>query len=167
MKRWISIIILSVLLLLSIGFSIFTILIRKSNETKLTKANDEKLIELKYELEDREKEIKRLKDNPTIKIEEKVVIQEKIIEKDTEIISDLKFRLDETNTKLKKVYHPTHGIGFFVLAGLDNSLDIDIYIGVTYRRYWLNGRIFLGAGGAVKPYKNIGGSLLLEAGFTF
>jgi hypothetical protein len=167
MKRWITIIILSALLLLSIFLNIFTFMIKKNSETKLTKANDEKLIELKYEIESREKEIEKLKSNPKIKIEEKVVIQEKIIEKDTEIIKDLHFRLDETNEKLKNRFIPKHGLSLFTMAGLDNQLNIDLYIGVTYRKYWFDSRFYVGGGVAVKPYKNIGGAAILEIGLTF
>jgi hypothetical protein len=167
MKRWIAIIILSLLLLLNICFSIFTILIRKNHENKLIIANDERLTELKYELESRDKEIKRLKDNPTIKIEEKVIIQEKIIEEDTKIISDLKFRLDETNEKLRKRFITQHSLSAFALIGLDNTLNYDLYVGLTYRKYFLDGRVFIGGGAYVKPMKNIGGGASFEIGLTF
>jgi hypothetical protein len=164
MKKNIAIIILSVLLLIVSGLLVFTVFFNKKNETKLTRVNDEKIIELKYELQSRKKEIEKLKSLP---IEERVIIQEAIIEKDTEIINDLTFRLNETNEKLKNRFIVKHGLNIFALAGLDNDLNIDIYIGVTYRRYFLDGRLFVGGGLAVKPYKNIGGAALLEIGFTF
>jgi hypothetical protein len=167
MKKTIAIIILSVLLFISIGISILSVYLNRNNQTKLTKANDEKLVELKYELESRDKEIKRLKDNPEIKIEEKVIIQEKIIEKDTEIIKDLKFRLDETNTKLKKRFIPKHSLSAFALIGLDNTLTYDLYVGVTYRRMFFDGKFFVGGGAFVKPMKNVGAGVSLEIGITF
>jgi hypothetical protein len=166
-KSTIAIIILSVLLFLSLSSLVLTVFIQRKSTNKLVIANDTKIIELKHDLKTRDAEIENLKNNPKITVEEKVVIQEKIIEADTELIENLSFRLDKTNEALKKRFIPKHSLSAFALVGLDNTLNYDLYVGVLYRRYFLEGRMFIGGGAFVKPRENIGGGISLEIGMTF
>jgi cell division protein FtsI/penicillin-binding protein 2 len=93
-----------------------------------------------------------------------------IIKSDTTIIDSLKKSLYETNNILKSKKEKLNDISIFGLAGLDKNLNIDIYAGLIYKRtlYYNNYFSFnFGGGGAVKVYKELGGSIILEGSIKF
>lgn len=173
-----------VVIIISIFFAWF--FISKNAEKKQVKENKIAIEKINEQLALREQKIKELIDSPIIITKEKILqmdssemkhaiidLQDKnvklsdIIKQDTFLIESLKSDLQKTNDILAENFRPKHSISIFGLSGLDKTLDIDIYAGIIYRRYFFDGRFYIGGGAAVKAYKELGGSILIELGFTF
>jgi cell division protein FtsI/penicillin-binding protein 2 len=120
---------------------------------------DEEKNKLVLNLQDQNKELRKTIDDLNL-----------IIKSDTTIIDSLKKSLFETNNILKSKKEKLNDISIFGLAGLDKNLNIDIYAGLIYKRtlYYNNYFSFaFGGGGAVKVYKDLGGSIILEGSIKF
>ncbi|HEY0088244.1 MAG TPA: hypothetical protein VGB37_05335 [Candidatus Lokiarchaeia archaeon] len=174
MKRTITIIVLSVIIVILLAVIIFGYFGNKKRITNLTLTNDETV---KYYTELLEKE----KNKKPITIKEIQVMTDKekeqtIIKLQDEkkglldIIQKLNSDLEKTNNELKKQYKLKHSIEAFALAGIDTTLTPDIYIGLAYTRtFYITNKLAFNIGGGVgyKPYKDQGGCLLFELGFKF
>jgi hypothetical protein len=88
-------------------------------------------------------------------------------------IESCRDRLIDTNEALKKTTallekkHTKNGLFLFALAGIDAKLEFDCYTGLVYQRYFFDNRGYVGFGGAVKIYSVLGGSLIINVGFSF
>jgi hypothetical protein len=179
--------ILSITLFISIGIIVLLIFSHQHRITNLTKSNDE-IIKNKDALLDKRQQtidyyianpltketVKYLssseKDKKTIELQKAI---EKISKSDGIIINDLYDRLNKTNETLKSTLRFQHSLSLFVMGGLSGSLQRlypDIFIGLTYRRYFTNCKLiepFIGVGIAYKVYEDRGGATLFEGGFKF
>lgn len=184
-KSTVTIIILSSVIAILIALFFTWWFISRGIDNRQVKENKISLEKINEQLIIREQRIKELIDNPVIITKEKLIImtepekdktildlQDKniklaeIIKQDTFIIESLKNDLQKTTDILAKSFHPKHSLSVFGLAGIDRSLDIDIYAGLIYRRYFFDGRFYIGGGFAIKAYKELGGSVLFEIGFA-
>ena len=75
--------------------------------------------------------------------------------------------LEETNKILKFKWYPKYGLDFFVLCGLDQKLEVDIYTNIVFKKYFLKGHVYLDGGLGVKIKDQFGGSLILGLGFNW
>jgi hypothetical protein len=66
---------------------------------------------------------------------------------------------------LSRKWFPRYAIGLGILAGVDNTLDVDIYTVLKFKKYFLEGRTFIDIEGGIKVYKAIGGCIYLGLGF--
>jgi hypothetical protein len=181
-KIIIGLIIFSIIL---IGVMIFLFIFHNNNENKIITQNKILLENIEKELVEREKKIKELNDNPVIITKEIIKKMDssemkhaildlqdeniklyEIIKQDTFMIESLRKNLQKTNNILSESFNPKHGISLFCLAGIDRTIDIDIYLGLSYRHYFFNGRFFISGGLAGKFYKEFGISVLAEIGFN-
>jgi uncharacterized protein YneF (UPF0154 family) len=183
-----TIIIISLSLILFIIISVFFawFFISTNAEKKQTKENKIALEKINEQMAIRDKKIKELIDNPILITKEKLVNMttpekdqaimdlqnrntslEDIIKQDTFMIESLKNDLKKTNDILITRFIPKHGFSVFGLVGIDKMLAVDVYTGVIYKRYFLDGRLYFGGGLGIKPYKELGGSIIIEIGFTF
>ena len=174
MKRTITIIILSVIIVILLAVITFGYFGNKKTITKLEKSNENLLTAV----EDYQKQLKEKKVITIEKIKlltdpekEKLIMdQQDTLLKNMIVIDELKQALEKTNNELKKQYKPKHSIEAFVLAGIDTTLTPDIYIGLTYMRtfYITNKLAFcIGGGAGYKPYYDKGGALFFQTGFKF
>jgi hypothetical protein len=192
-----AIVILIVIILILTTLIIVWYFLQKKQVTELTKRNDVVLLDLRTKLIDREKRIKELYENPTIKIEyvntetiktltdpqKELLIFKlqdqnaglitknnelfKIIDDDTIIMKQLQSQLDKTNEALKKQFKPNWAFAGGVLGAIDTKLNVDCFATVNIRKYFLDGRVFLDFGGNFKFYQNFGGGLNLGVGVSW
>lgn len=185
-KSTITIIILSSVIAMLIALFFTWVFINRGIDNRQVKENKIAIEKINEQLIIRGQRIKELIDNPVIITTEKLVkmtnhekdktildLQDKnikladIIKQDTFMIESLKNDLKKTTNILAKSFKTKHSISLFGLVGIDRSLDIDIYAGIIYRRYFFEGRFYIGGGAAIKAYKELGGSVLFEIGVAW
>ncbi len=82
--------------------------------------------------------------------------------RETTLINDL----EKSNELLKKKF-VKYGIGLFVLGGLTQELRADVYTGINFDFFFLNGRVAISPMLAVKIYDKLGGSLGISFKFCW